>query len=387
MFNQDEYDSFIKYLNDDLKENKSVYGLDFLNAYCQEYPPVSFEIDDPDEDPTYNKELINRKVSVEIKGFESNIEKNEKKWLIVEDGKWSLLEKQVQVINKERSKLEQNLSPYELTLIKLPVKKIDDDKREEIEQLYKEKIVTHGTHEEQYKYITRLAESYKFKKGDDKDYINCLLSAGSIGRGLTNKGSYSHYEFLGKYYRSKYKHDEAASYYRMAVDTAIECDEDIDTLILQIKNMRVQYELDSNEAKASEAFIEENEAKIKKSDNKGSKAILYTLGILSDYCQNPSKVAAWAFFLILASTIFYALVGITPSGQDTTSQTVFSEHIHICRVFMDSIYFSIVTFSTLGYGDYSPSNDLSRIMANIEALGGLFFSSLFLVTLVRKYGR
>ncbi len=52
-----------------------------------------------------------------------------------------------------------------------------------------------------------------------------------------------------------------------------------------------------------------------------------------------------------------------------------------------SIYFSLVTFTTLGYGDYSPPAGLGRFVASVEAVSGLLFMSLYLVTFVRKYGR
>lgn len=387
MFNDNEYDSFVAYLRDDLKESKFVHGLEFLDSYCQELPPISFDIGEQDEDSTFYIEEVGRNVRDIIGEVNSTLRDNENEWLRIENGEWSLLEDQVKVINKNLSQLEQKLSTHELSLLSLPVKKINEDRREEIEQLYKEKVVTYGTNIEQYKIITRLAESYELKKGDDTNYIDCLLSAGSIGRCLTNKDSYSYYECISKYYRSRYEHDRAAFHYQIAIDTARECKEHNDIVISLIKNMRIQYQLDSNESEASKAFIEENKEKIKNSDKKRVKVTLYILGILSDYCQNPRKVAAWALVLILVSTIFYALVGITPSVEDAKAQTIFTDNINILRVFMDSLYFSIVTFSTLGYGDYSPSNGFSRVMANIEALGGLFFSSLFLVTLVRKYGR
>jgi Ion channel len=42
------------------------------------------------------------------------------------------------------------------------------------------------------------------------------------------------------------------------------------------------------------------------------------------------------------------------------------------------VYFSFVTLATLGYGDYTPASDLSRMLAVVEALSG----QLYLVTVV-----
>jgi len=44
----------------------------------------------------------------------------------------------------------------------------------------------------------------------------------------------------------------------------------------------------------------------------------------------------------------------------------------------ERVYFSYVTLATLGYGDYTPGNDLSRTLAVLEALTG----QLYLVTVV-----
>jgi len=44
--------------------------------------------------------------------------------------------------------------------------------------------------------------------------------------------------------------------------------------------------------------------------------------------------------------------------------------------FLTSLYFSIVTWTTLGYGDYSPIEEL-RLIASIEALMGYVYMALF----------
>ncbi len=45
---------------------------------------------------------------------------------------------------------------------------------------------------------------------------------------------------------------------------------------------------------------------------------------------------------------------------------------------IDCLHFSVATITTLGYGDITPNNNLSKIASDIEALSGLF---LFVVTL------
>lgn len=54
--------------------------------------------------------------------------------------------------------------------------------------------------------------------------------------------------------------------------------------------------------------------------------------------------------------------------------------------FLDYEYFSVVTATTLGYGDYHPIG-LGRVIASIEALFGMFMWAVFLTVFARRYMR
>jgi hypothetical protein len=51
--------------------------------------------------------------------------------------------------------------------------------------------------------------------------------------------------------------------------------------------------------------------------------------------------------------------------------------------FVECLYFSVVTFTTLGYGDFVPTNWL-RWVAGLEALVGACMMSMFIVTIARR---
>lgn len=55
--------------------------------------------------------------------------------------------------------------------------------------------------------------------------------------------------------------------------------------------------------------------------------------------------------------------------------------------YAESLYFSIVTFATVGYGDYLPVNLVARTCAVFEAMSGIILTPLFLVALTRRYLR
>ena len=54
--------------------------------------------------------------------------------------------------------------------------------------------------------------------------------------------------------------------------------------------------------------------------------------------------------------------------------------------FLDCLYFSVVTFTTLGYGDFQPLEGWSRFLVSSEALLGAFTMALFVYTFARRTG-
>ena len=79
---------------------------------------------------------------------------------------------------------------------------------------------------------------------------------------------------------------------------------------------------------------------------------------------SASILLIWSFSFIYS---FYGLNG--PHGIDKQLST--------------ALYFSIVTWTTLGYGDFSPSPDI-RLWAAAEALLGYFISALFIAFLLKN---
>jgi len=55
--------------------------------------------------------------------------------------------------------------------------------------------------------------------------------------------------------------------------------------------------------------------------------------------------------------------------------------------FFDCLYFSIVTATTLGYGDLRPRPGLFYFIASAEAILGSFMWALLIVVFARKYMR
>lgn len=94
-----------------------------------------------------------------------------------------------------------------------------------------------------------------------------------------------------------------------------------------------------------------------------------------------SNVAAWvSIFLngaifICVFAVIHSSVGILYAGADTVL------HGTILHDLPSALYFSIVSFTTLGYGDFQPTESL-RLLAAAEALLGYIFLGLIVGTVI-----
>ncbi|OQA91207.1 MAG: Ion channel [Elusimicrobia bacterium ADurb.Bin231] len=91
------------------------------------------------------------------------------------------------------------------------------------------------------------------------------------------------------------------------------------------------------------------------------------------YGERPFRAFCSSLFVIFLSSLTYYYSGQLKCNGQFFKPSVF-----------DSIYLSVVTFTTLGYGDIVPTG-FCRVASMVEALSGLFLAPLFLVALVRKY--
>lgn len=103
------------------------------------------------------------------------------------------------------------------------------------------------------------------------------------------------------------------------------------------------------------------------------------------YGEKPFRLLLVSWALILCFAIFYAFSGLLYNGNliGFDSAASLSENISIL---FSTIYFSVVTFTTLGYGDLTPIG-ASRFIAATEAFAGTFTMALFVFVFVRRMTR
>ena len=101
---------------------------------------------------------------------------------------------------------------------------------------------------------------------------------------------------------------------------------------------------------------------------------------LFGYGERVRGILISAAGVILGFAAYYAHHGIVETGASTATQRV------VTHMVWDCLYFSIVTFTTLGYGDFRPLGGI-RLVAASEALIGAFLMALFVVAMARKFTR
>lgn len=220
-------------------------------------------------------------------------------------------------------------------------------------------------------------------KGNHKQAAICLAAAGS---------SWSIKSGEKTFYNSASSYEEAAKEAEKAGD--------FEYASILYKYSAVNYERDMELLNFSECFYRSKECyrrflayllinphkihPIAKSDEeKGFKGFVkhvflwcsLTFSFITwGHGQRPSRTVYFALFVVLLSAYLFTFGHLLRYG------TAFNPN------FFQALYFSVVTFTTVGYGDITPLG-LNKAVAALNALCGMFLMSLFVVSLSRKYLR
>ena len=107
--------------------------------------------------------------------------------------------------------------------------------------------------------------------------------------------------------------------------------------------------------------------------------------IFCGYGERPLRVIVFSLFFIFICGLAYFVLGVADGGSLVAFDAAASARENIVSLFK-SLYFSVVTFTTLGYGDLVPVG-VSRLVAAVEAFAGSFTLALFVVVFVKKMTR
>ncbi|WP_076416286.1 pentapeptide repeat-containing protein [Shewanella sp. UCD-KL12] len=110
-----------------------------------------------------------------------------------------------------------------------------------------------------------------------------------------------------------------------------------------------------------------------------------TIDLFCGYGEAPMRVIGFSMGLIFVCAMLYLFTGLSYDGNVHVFdvENDFKTNLFL---FFNCIYYSVVTFTTLGYGDFTPIG-FSRAIAAIEAFTGSFTIALFVVVFVKKMTR
>jgi len=123
----------------------------------------------------------------------------------------------------------------------------------------------------------------------------------------------------------------------------------------------------------------------------------YLIGITTKYYTSWKRallsmgVIILAFFLLYCSFPNLLMNNHTPISEKNLFITIFDMYqtsnfdIHfLISKFGNTLYFTIITFTTVGYGDITPLNWM-KLAVSLESFLGIFFTSSFVVSLSRRF--
>lgn len=103
------------------------------------------------------------------------------------------------------------------------------------------------------------------------------------------------------------------------------------------------------------------------------------------YGEKPLRVISFSIVFIMLWAVLYFSFGIQ-HGAETVAFSMAHSVFENMMDFLSCLYFSVVTFTTLGYGDLTPAG-IVRLFSAFQAFVGSFTMALFVVVFVKKMTR
>lgn len=164
------------------------------------------------------------------------------------------------------------------------------------------------------------------------------------------------------------------------------------------RDLKQNMQRHGNYSKAGDFFYREMECKKRAMREKRFspdwlKSYVYSyLKYTCGYGEKPERVILTSILIVFTAAFLFALNGVV-IGEYTPEEHIINYNLSLSvpgiqavKDFLQCLYYSVVTFTTLGYGDIHPIG-LSKLVASAEAFTGAFFIALFVLVFGRKMMR
>ncbi|MFA0611340.1 potassium channel family protein [Vibrio sp. 10N.222.49.B4] len=366
------YELAANQLEEDLIKEKNKNGMDFLQDFFLENRDDFFSETDFDD--------FDLLVSNSFTSFEIWLKEQDYSWLkILKSGKWYL---------KSESSNNKNENSYldELPIISIEDRKLLEKPQYDLEikflkdylELMSRLKATKLSHE---KYLCAkkiaLCSELDFNVPDNVK-ANYWKEAAEYSKVLSSVDSCTDFQKAAKYYQKDYCHLESAQCYELAYNCCTDKSNEVSTEML--RSSRIQFEMFGDHEEAMRVYVTEKD-KERQLSSGWKRFALSAYKLTSEYGEKPWRVLASVVVVLLFATLANWILGISAGDISRTGELI------IIHEFWNSLYYSIITFTTLGYGDYSSVGFFGKALSCVVSFSGLLLTSLFMVTVVRKYSR
>ena len=108
---------------------------------------------------------------------------------------------------------------------------------------------------------------------------------------------------------------------------------------------------------------------------------LYKYIIRSEKITSSLIIGAFTGYIMIGIIFFFVYIFLIKAYPDTLNIDIGNLEQGI----NDTFYFSFITLTTIGYGDFSPTSALGQKTAIMEGLLGQFYLAIVMATIVGKY--
>lgn len=186
--------------------------------------------------------------------------------------------------------------------------------------------------------------------------------------------------------------DETSIYERESVEPTLSRDHPLEAAVWTYRQFQQIYQENALPQLARQSHNLEKNARRRLAFERGNyvKALKWEASrLVMEYGSSPYRVLGASLLVIVASAILFPLTGGIQETQGEAAITYTIENpreappLWLGTVLVKSLYFSVVTFATLGYGDIQPIGTWARLLASVETILGSLLSALLVFVLAR----